>query len=866
MVLSYIEVEVDASEERSKHGVLRPGTRRRPRGLEPELRIIDIETKEELSADTLSISRFESLTSSDYHMCVLPPWKADLPVSQRGALEALGTGLWDATLYPARLFSSGASIRSSTSSGDKGSIRAPSVLSSRRPSTDESLSKEVQDVIGSIGPKILIHSPYDCVAALKRDLSDRLAWLDAHERYEEAWSLLDEHPEAASGAETGDVVSGTPARSQSSLGEFFDDDQSSVTTTGRAISSAAHQEKRRVGELWIDQLIEEDRWTEAAKICVKVLQNTSRWEHWVRVFFKHDKIDDISPVIPTDLHPPLPANVYETALVHYVSRDRGRFCELLDLWPFDLFDANSVASAVEEQLNAGTVTPEADDWRTLMQCLARLYLAGGHYGDALRCYIRLQDADRAMELIKHHRLLDTLTDDIPAFIMIRVSKEQMKKAPIAELEEITTEPIRLLVSEAYTGIVRPEIVVTQLKDANRLLFLYFYIRALWRGESLPHGAAKPRRGHFAHVLDAASKLAADEGKALVDRFADTAVELFADYNRPLLMEFLQTSTSYSFDTAVSICETRHFTPELIYLLSKTGQTKRALNLILSDLKDVSQAISFAKSQDEPDLWEDLLDYSMDKPRFIHGLLVEAGTAIDPIKLVRRIPNGLEIEGLREGLTRMIREHDLQASISQGAAKVLQSEVAVGMDTLRRGQRRGIKFNVFEDEKPPKSPLTEHDHSQDEVRSIADTEKTSVPPGTATTTSQAGKCAGCHLPFHTNGNPPHPFFYLSFPFPLLHPICKCHTHDPILTTSLRRKRNPRRIRLRPRLPPLPRPRRTTAVLTREFFLSRANPPSIPARPDFYAGGSVAVDVADCWSEGDHGAAPAGPNWGWMSDLC
>ncbi|PLN85855.1 hypothetical protein BDW42DRAFT_133301 [Aspergillus taichungensis] len=769
VVLSYIEVEVDASEERSKHGVLRPGARRRPRGLEPELRIIDIETKEELSADTLSISRFENLTSSDYHMCVLPPWKADLPVSQRGALEALGTGLWDATLYPARFFSSGASIRSSTSSGDKGSTRAPSVLSSRRPSTDESLSKEVQDVIGSIGPKILIHSPYDCVAALKRDLSDRLAWLDAHERYEEAWSLLDEHPEAASGAETGDVVPGTPARSQSSLGEFFDDDQSSVTTTGRAISSAADQEKRRVGELWIDQLIEEDRWSEAAKVCVKVLQNTSRWEHWIGVFFKHDKIDDISLVIPTDLHPPLPANVYETALVHYVSRDRGRFCELLDLWPFDLFDANSVASAVEEQLDSGTVTPEADDWRTLMKCLARLYLAGGHYGDALRCYIRLQDADRAMELIKHHRLLDTLTDDIPAFIMIRVSKEQMKKAPIAELEEITTEPIRLLVSEAYTGIVRPEIVVTQLKDANRLLFLYFYIRALWRGESLPHGAAKPRRGHFAHVLDAASKLAADEGKALVDRFADTAVELFADYDRPLLMEFLQTSTSYSFDTAVSICETRHFTPELIYLLSKTGQTKRALNLILSDLKDVSQAISFAKSQDEPDLWEDLLDYSMDKPRFIHGLLVEAGTAIDPIKLVRRIPNGLEIEGLREGLTRMIREHDLQASISQGAAKVLQSEVAVGMDTLRRGQRRGIKFNVFEDEKPPKTPLTEHDHTQDEVKSIADTEKTSVPPGTATTTSQAGKCAGCHLPFHTNGKIV-PLSYLPLPSP--HPKCTC----------------------------------------------------------------------------------------------
>lgn len=73
MVLAHIEAEDDFAEQRSKHGVLRPGTNRRQRGLEPELRIIDIESKEELSADTLSVSRYENLTSSDYHMSVLPP-------------------------------------------------------------------------------------------------------------------------------------------------------------------------------------------------------------------------------------------------------------------------------------------------------------------------------------------------------------------------------------------------------------------------------------------------------------------------------------------------------------------------------------------------------------------------------------------------------------------------------------------------------------------------------------------------------------------------------------------------------------------------------------------------------------------------
>ncbi|RJE19730.1 vacuolar assembly protein, partial [Aspergillus sclerotialis] len=746
VVLSYIEAETESSEERSKHGVVRPGTNRRQRGLEPELRIIDIESKEEISADTLSVSRYENLTSSDYHLCLLPPWKTPMPVTQRGTLGTLGNGLWDATMYPAKLFSSGGSIRSTTSSGDKSSNRVPSTFASRRISTDEPLPKEVQDIAGTTCVRIFVHSPYDCVAAVRRDLTDRLAWLDAQGKYEEAWKLVDEHPEAAGPAH--DAIDSTSETAASSLGEFFADDRSQATATGRPTVSAAEQEKRRIGELWIQQFVGENRWREAAEICAKVLHTTPRWEHWAWIFIKNNKMDEISPYIPIDLHPSLPSLIYEVILGHYVSRDRSRFKELVDLWPLDLFEASSVIAASEEQLKSEAVGADSEDWRILMSCIAKLYLADGHYREALHCYIQLQDADTAMTLIREHRLLSAVSDDIPAFIAIRVSKEQMRSAPVSELEEVTAEPIKLLVSEAYTGIVQPETVVTQLKDSNKLIFLYFYVRALWRGEALPAAATKPRRGQSALISDAANKLAADEGKAHVENFADTAVELFADYDRPLLMEFLQISTSYTFDTAISICDARHFTTELIYLFSKMGQTKRALNLILSDLKDVSQAISFAKSQNDPDLWEDLLDYSMDKPRFIHGLLVEAGTSIDPIKLVRRIPSGLEIEGLREGLTRMIREHDLQASISQGAAKVLQSEVAVGMDTLRRGQRRGIKFNIIEEESAdePNTPSgTENGAGK--------VEEGGSKPNTATTqpsiSNLSGKCGGCHAPFHAN---------------------------------------------------------------------------------------------------------------------
>lgn len=131
----------------------------------------------------------------------------------------------------------------------------------------------------------------------------------------------------------------------------------------------------------------------------------------------------------------------------------------------------------------------------------------------------------------------------------------------------------------------------------------------------------------------------------------------------------------------------------MYLYSKTGQTKRALFLIIDSLHDVPQAIAFTKSQNDQELWDDLLNYSMDKPRFIRGLLEDVGTAIDPVKLVRRIPEGLEIQGLREGLSRMIKEYVVQQSISEGVARVLRGEVAQAQDALRRGQRKGMRFDI-----------------------------------------------------------------------------------------------------------------------------------------------------------------------------
>lgn len=172
-------------------------------------------------------------------------------------------------------------------------------------------------------------------------------------------------------------------------------------------------------------------------------------------------------------------------------------------------------------------------------------------------------------------------------------------------------------------------------------------------------------------------------------------------------------------------------------------------MIIDRLQDVKKAIEYAKEQDDPDLWEDLLEYSMDKPGFIRGLLEQVGTAINPITLVRRIPEGLEIEGLRDGLKHIMKEHEIQYSISSGVARVLRSEVAAAQTELRLGQRKAIKFEVVVQSaahvdvevKDVLHPPVKADEVEDELKatdnSPARKTSTPVPPG---------HCAECREAF------------------------------------------------------------------------------------------------------------------------
>jgi len=84
-----------------------------------------------------------------------------------------------------------------------------------------------------------------------------------------------------------------------------------------------------------------------------------------------------------------------------------------------------------------------------------------------------------------------------------------------------------------------------------------------------------------------------------------------------------------------------------------------------------------------------LKYSETRPPFIRGLLENVGAEIDPIRLIRRIKNGLEIPGLKPALIKILHDFNLQISLLEGCQAILHGDSSDLAKRLHRDQTNGF---------------------------------------------------------------------------------------------------------------------------------------------------------------------------------
>ncbi|KAK8339045.1 hypothetical protein V6Z11_A08G008900 [Gossypium hirsutum] len=454
-------------------------------------------------------------------------------------------------------------------------------------------------------PIYYIVSPKDVVIAKPRDAEDHIAWLLQHGR----------HAKALAAAEAGQGRS-----------ELLDE----------------------VGSKYLDHLIVERKYTEAASLCPKLLRGSATaWERWIFHFAHLRQLPVLVPYIPTE-NPRLRDTAYEVALVALATNPAFHMDLLSTVksWLPVIYSALPVISAIEPQLNTSSMTD------ALKEALAELYVVNGQYEKAFSLYADLMKPD-IFDLIERHNLHDSIREKVVQLMML-----DCKHA------------VSLLIQNR--DLITPSEVVSQLlrsgNNCDSRYFLHLYLHSLFE--------VNPHAGKDYH---------------------DMQVELYAEYDPKMLLPFLLSSQHYTLEKAYEICVRRDLLKEQVFILGRMGNSKQALAVIINELGDIEEAVEFVSMQHDDDLWEELIQQCLHKPEMVGVLLEHTVGNLDPLYIVNIVPNGLEIPRLRDRLVKIITDYRTETSLRHGCNDILKADCVDLLVKYYKEARRAVYLSNEEDD-------------------------------------------------------------------------------------------------------------------------------------------------------------------------
>ncbi|OMO90342.1 hypothetical protein COLO4_19230 [Corchorus olitorius] len=496
-------------------------------------------------------------------------------------------------------------------------------------------------------PIYYVVSPKDVVIAKPRDAEDHIAWLLQH-----GW-----HEKALAAVEAGQGRS-----------ELLDE----------------------VGSRYLDHLIVERKYAEAASLCPKLLRGSATaWERWVFHFAHLRQLPVLVPYIPTE-NPRLRDTAYEVALVALATNPSFHkdLLSTVKSWPRVIYSALPVISAIEPQLNSSSMTD------ALKEALAELYVIDGQYEKAFALYADLMKPD-IFDFIEKHNLHESIREKVVQLMML-----DCKHA------------VSLLIQNR--DLITPSEVVSQLLSAGNKCdsryFLHLYLHSLF--EVNPHA-----------------------GKD----FHDMQVELYAEYDPKMLLPFLRSSQHYTLEKAYEICVRRNLLREQVFILGRMGNSRQALAVIINELGDIEEAVEFVSMQHDDDLWEELIKQCLHKPEMVGVLLEHTVGNLDPLYIVNMVPNGLEIPRLRDRLVKIITDYRTETSLRHGCNDILKADCVNLLVKYYKEAKRAVCLSNEEDDARAKRDASRATQAIEKTTSMRNMEVKSKTRG-------GGRCCMCFDPF------------------------------------------------------------------------------------------------------------------------
>lgn len=432
-------------------------------------------------------------------------------------------------------------------------------------------------------------------------------------------------------------------------------------------------EKRlEIGENHLNQLINSNYWIDAMEFLPKMLAKDNvethdhidliieKWNSWLDFMYHKRILTLYYNILPTTIFnsdKQIDSQYYEIIL-HDLLRQKEFtiFLQLIKLWNHSLFDLRDI------QLHLNEIIDNEDEGLDyLRRCYIDLSLELDEPNNCINQMIILND-DKLMEFLNTYHLINSNLSLLPKIILIG-TKSDDNSGNITDIKPDSRlyQNIQILIRNLNEIV--PKGIVEIFKKSGLDIINFIYLKEIEKNDNL-----------------------------LIKDFEDEMILLFAKFSTndddEELYKFLKNHKNYSIDKAIEICQHFEHYKELVYLLNKIGDYKNAIKLIVDQLKDPKMAINFVSNLNDQELWDFLLDYSMNKSEFIKELLINIGILINPIPVISRIPLGVEISNLQEILININKNISLDLEIYNLINEIISNEFINKNEILNNNRMKG----------------------------------------------------------------------------------------------------------------------------------------------------------------------------------
>ncbi|KAJ3427038.1 vacuolar protein sorting-associated protein 41 [Anaeramoeba flamelloides] len=493
--------------------------------------------------------------------------------------------------------------------------------------------------------KILLCSGTDLILARSVDVEDRIEWLLNRERFQEALNLARSKPKK--------------------LGKF---------------------NLKEIGIQYLDYLLMKKKYKLLVKEMELICSNDKRlWEYWILVFYRIGKLKMLSNIIPIGRElnndhndnstgneegddsngsgnnskasrkknkriisintknksknnnhlklytkeVELEETIYETVLSVYMKKDVKLFRKLINIWPLSLYEPNTIIKLLEYKIKN-----EKSVDRTLMLSLAEIYERMDYIKKALSLYLETHKK-KSFELIKDNNLFTFIHNKINLLVE-------------------TDQRLAFEMLIQYYNQIPVNKVAKQLK--NEIEKRPFLLKYLDRMDEID--------------------------RKLCMSSHDILFELYAEFNPEYLLDFLRSGANVSLNSALGACRKFKRHTVAVYVLWKMGNTNEALNLVMDKLGDISKAIELVQTEDDPSLWEELVQLCMKHPEHISHLLNNlVNTKINSLNIIKKIPTNKKIIGLRDSLIDTIQDEKIKTELIGVTKSIIHKDCSDLMSEL-----------------------------------------------------------------------------------------------------------------------------------------------------------------------------------------